>query len=137
MQVTAFIWVFLKSKSMGSMWACTSSMLNVVSLRAPVMKCVALPWIEQSSFMTETEPSKFILWVSLKGGTYQTSEVYVKAGTATVLQSWCALPGGILPVTLANLWSCCVHMATLAITSLQVTPFDHLLDGTEPSDGSI
>ena len=85
MLVTTFIQVFLKSRSTGSMWAWTSSTLNAVPLRAPVMKHVALPWIEWSNFMTETEPNEFLLWVSLKGGAYQTSEAYVKAGMATIL----------------------------------------------------
>ena len=37
--------------------------------------------------MGPTDPHKFLLCASLKGGMYQTSEAYVNAGTATVLYS--------------------------------------------------
>ena len=67
--------------------------------------------------MIATEPCEFLLWASLKGGTYQMSKAYMRAGPATVLYSCQALGGG-RPVVFANHQSCCVHLVAFTVTLL-------------------
>ena len=56
------------------MLACASRTSKAVPLSPPVMNLVARPWIACSFFVIAMEPCEFLLWASLKGGTYQMSE---------------------------------------------------------------
>lgn len=69
------------------MCACALSMLYSVPFRPLVINWATCPCIDLNSLVGPTDPCECLLWTDLKGGTYQMSDAFVKAGTVTVFYS--------------------------------------------------
>ena len=74
MWVAAFVCTLWKRRSTSGMLAWTSSTSSAVPLMPPVINLDTWPWMEWRSFIGPTDPHELLLWATLNGGTYHTSE---------------------------------------------------------------